>query len=236
MILLAIGAHPDDETAFAGGFLAKNAAEGHTVYILLTTRGEGGEMGDPPLCERPELGAVREAEARDAARPLGASDVFFLPYQDPECEPDGDLYPIDASLDEFGGAIASVIRDLQPDIVLTHGSGGEYGHPQHRYTHQAVFHALEMVQPWRPAELLTWCAAYPDPERERFINQDDPADIVLDVTPWLPQKVAAYSAYRTQHALFFRKSPDKTMEELPLRTESFRRWPTGPEVANSSAS
>jgi LmbE family N-acetylglucosaminyl deacetylase len=224
MKVLAIGAHPDDETGFAGGILAKYAAEDHQVYVLLTTRGEGGSMGDPPLCERPALGALREAEARAAVAALGLREVYFLPYQDPEISEDHTLHPIDASLEEFSGAIAEVIAELKPDVILTHGSGGEYGHPQHIYTHQAVFAALEQLRPWRPDEILTWCAAYPNPERERFINADDPADIVLDVSPWLPQKVQAFTAYRTQWPVFFRNNPDASIEDLPLRTESFHRW------------
>ena len=224
MIVLAIGAHPDDETGFAGGMLAKYAAEGNDVFVLLTTRGEGGSMGDPPLCERSELGALREAEARAAGAALGVRDFLFLPYQDPEISAGHTLHPIDVSLEEFSAAIARVIAELRPDVVLTHGSGGEYGHPQHVYTHQAVFVALDQLRPWRPAEILTWCAAYPNPEKERFINAADPADITLDTTPWMRQKVQAFSAYRSQWPVFFRNNQGKSIEEIPIRIESFRRW------------
>src|SRR5690349_12832819 len=124
MKILAIGAHPDDETGFAGGILAKYASEGHDVYVLLTTRGEGGSMGEPPVCERSELGAVREAEARAAIAALGLRDIEFLPYQDPVISENHTLHPIDVSLEEFSGAIADVVARLRPDVVLTHGSGG----------------------------------------------------------------------------------------------------------------
>jgi LmbE family N-acetylglucosaminyl deacetylase len=225
MVVVAVAAHPDDETAFAGGLLARYAAEGHNVYIILTTRGEGGEMGEPALCERSELGAWREREAREAAAALGARAVFFLPFCDPVVGPDNTLYHIDASLDDFSTAIAELLRELAPDVVITHGSAGEYGHPQHKFTHAAVFAALEMLRPWRSREILTWAAAYPEPEMERMINKDDPADLVVDVRPWLAQKIAAYQAHRTQHALFFRHNEGKTLDQIPLRIESFRRWP-----------
>ena len=156
MLVLAVGAHPDDET-FAGGLLARYASEGHEVRLLLTTRGEGGFPGEPPLCERSELGAIREAEARESGRILGASEVRFLPFRDPDLVR-GRLQPIAASLDEFSGAIAAEIAVSRPDVVVTHGSGGEYGHPQHTYTHRAVFAALARLQPWRPREVWTWCA------------------------------------------------------------------------------
>ena len=69
--ILAISAHPDDESLFAGGTLALYAEQGHQVYILETTRGEGGEVGEPPLTTKDNLGAYREQEVRKAARALG---------------------------------------------------------------------------------------------------------------------------------------------------------------------
>lgn len=229
MRVLVIAAHPDDETAFCGGTIAKHAAEGHDVYILLTTRGEGGERGEPPLCTPAELGAVREAEARAAAAALGAHDVLFLPFGDPLVGPDNTLYPINVTLEEFAQAIAGVLLKLRPDLILTHGSNGEYGHPQHIFTHQAVFAAIEQLRQiksdYLPQEIWTWGASYPEPEKPRHMNKDDPADLLVDVRPWLVQKVAGYAAHRTQHGLFFRNNPDKVLEDLPGRTESFRRSP-----------
>jgi LmbE family N-acetylglucosaminyl deacetylase len=155
VLVLAVGAHPDDET-FGGGLLARYASEGNEVHILLTTRGEGGFPGEPPLCERSELGATREAEARESGRILGARDVRFLPFRDPDLIR-GRLQPIAASLDEFSGAIAAEIAASRPDVVVTHGSGGDYGHPQHTYTHRAVFAALARLLPWRARDVWTWC-------------------------------------------------------------------------------
>lgn len=228
MRVLVIAAHPDDETAFTGGLIAKYASEGHAVVILWTTRGEGGEMGDPPLCSREELGVVREGEARAAAHALGAREALFLPFRDPVVGPENTLYHIDAPLEEFRAAIAEVMSSVQPDVVITHGSGGEYGHPQHIFTHQAVFAALDQLKPWQPQAVLTWASAYPDPAADqlRFLNKNDQADLVLDVSPWIEQKIAAYAAHRTQHGLFFRNNPGKKLGELPRRIESFRRWNT----------
>lgn len=229
MRLVVVAAHPDDESVFCGGMIAKSAAQGDDVYIVLTTCGEGGETGDPPLCTRDELGGVREAEARAAAQALGARDIVFLPFQDPLVGAGDTLFPIQVSLDEFAAAITGVLVELQPDLVLTHGSNGEYGHPQHVFTHQAVFAAVEQLCATNaaqiPREIWTWGASYPNPEKPRHINKDDPADLVLDITPWLAQKVAAYAAHRTQHALFFRKNPGKLIEDLPGRKESYRIWP-----------
>jgi LmbE family N-acetylglucosaminyl deacetylase len=65
------------------------AEQGHHVYILETTRGEGGEVGEPPLTSKENLGAYREQEVRKAAGALGVRDIFFLPYIDPHMEING---------------------------------------------------------------------------------------------------------------------------------------------------
>ena len=103
--ILAISAHPDDESLFAGGTLAMYAERGHQVYILETTRGEGGEVGEPPLTTKENLGAYREQEVRKAARALGVRDIYFLPFIDPHMEINGIARPIDITLDEFVKAI-----------------------------------------------------------------------------------------------------------------------------------
>src|SRR5438105_2367524 len=142
MRVLAISAHPDDETMFAGGLLARLAREGHEVWILCSTRGEGGEVGDPPVGPRERLGEIREAEMRCAAHALGARDVFFLDYVDPQMEIDGEARAIVATLDEFVSASLPYLEQIKPDLVITHGSNGEYGHPQHVFTHRAAFEAV----------------------------------------------------------------------------------------------
>lgn len=71
MQIVCFTAHPDDETVFAGGTLALLAGGEADVRVLCATRGEGGEMGEPPICLRAELGPKREGELRCAARALG---------------------------------------------------------------------------------------------------------------------------------------------------------------------
>jgi N-acetylglucosamine malate deacetylase 2 len=218
--ILAIAAHPDDETMLAGGTLAMYAEQGHDVYILTTTRGEGGEAGDPPLTDLEQLGAYRERELREAAAALGVREVLFLPFVDPRMEIGGTASRIDAPLEVFVAAIADCLRQVEPDVVLTHGSNGEYGHPQHIYTHQATRLALSSVN--RRLTLLTWNAWYAGAERPRMLNHSDRADIVRDVTPWLPAKIAAAMKHSTQHAMFLRNSGMPSVADMVSRVESFR--------------
>ena len=220
--ILVVSAHPDDETLFTGGTLVMYAEEGHDVYILETTRGEGGEVGEPPLATRENLGAVREREVRKAARALGARDIFFLPYIDPHMEIGGTPRHIDIPIHDCSRAIAEHIIKIQPDLVITHGSNGEYGHPQHIYTHEATRLALADALP--KTALLSWSARYESPERERVINQDDRADIVRDITPWLDQKTAAALCHKTQHAMFLRNTGAQNVAQMIWRKESFHIW------------
>ena len=220
--ILAVSAHPDDETLFAGGTLARWAQMGHDVYILETTRGEGGEVGEPPLTTPTELGSFREQEARRAAAALGAREIFFLPFIDPNMEINGIARHISEPLDNFAEAIGAYIRQVQPRVVITHGSNGEYGHPQHIYTHRATRQALSNGAP--KTALLSWSAWYESPERERVLNRSDRADIICDIRPWIDAKIAAALCHKTQHAMFLRNTGAPSVPAMIWQVETFHIW------------
>ena len=220
--ILVISAHPDDETLFCGGTLARYARQGHAIYILETTRGEGGEVGEPPLTTRENLAVFREQEVREAARILGARDIFFLPYIDPYMEINGIARRIDIPLAGFAGAIDKYIRKIRPDLIITHGSNGEYGHPQHIYTHRATRLSLANGHP--QTALMSWSAWHAPFERERVLNLDDKADIIADISAWHDIKVAAALCHKTQHAMFLRNSGAPSVADMVWKTETFHIW------------
>jgi LmbE family N-acetylglucosaminyl deacetylase len=122
--LMCVLAHPDDESLGTGGILAKYAAEGVETYLVTATRGERGWWGeekDYPGLEA--LGRIREAELRAAAEVLGLREVRFLDYVD------GDLDRADPP--EAIGRIAAHLRRVRPQVVVTFGPDGAYGHPDH---------------------------------------------------------------------------------------------------------
>jgi LmbE family N-acetylglucosaminyl deacetylase len=164
-------------------------------------------------------------EMQNSAQALGARDLRFLDFVDPWMEIGGEALAIDAQPSVFCAALAERIGALRPDIIVTHGSNGEYGHPQHVYTHRAVLAALGTLAPWRPAELLTWCANAGDADTDRVVNQDDPADIALDISPWFDRKVAAAQAHVSQHAMFLRNNSTTELADALRRHEAFKRWP-----------
>ncbi len=220
--ILAVSAHPDDETLFAGGTLAKWSEAGHNVYILETTRGEGGEVGEPPLTTQENLGPFREREVRKAAEALGAREIYFLPFIDPHMEINGIARRISEPLDVFVDAITRFIKQIQPDVVLTHGSNGEYGHPQHIYTHEAT--RLAMTNGAGKTTLLSWSAWYGSSKRQRVLNRNDRADIIHDIGPWLEKKVAAALCHRTQHAMFLRNTGAPSVPDMIWPVETFHIW------------
>ena len=122
--LMAVFAHPDDESLMMGGALAKYAAEGVETYLLMATKGERGRFGvdgGKPGIEI--VGAVREQEVLNAAKELQMKEVSFLNYLD------GDLDKSDPQ--EIISRIAMHIRRVQPQVIVTFGPDGGYGHPDH---------------------------------------------------------------------------------------------------------
>jgi LmbE family N-acetylglucosaminyl deacetylase len=121
---MAILAHPDDESLAFGGILAKSDAEHVETYLVTATRGEHGWIGDERAYPGAEaLGQVREVELRAAAQVLGIRSVELLGYVD------GELDLADPS--EVVAKIVEHLRRVQPDVVVTFGPDGIYGHPDH---------------------------------------------------------------------------------------------------------
>ena len=225
--ILTIIAHPDDETMLSGGALALLARAGAEVHYLCATRGEGGEMGEPPLCTRPELGAFREQEMRCAVQALCGAGVEFLDYIDPLVGENDELHPYTTDLEGLVAQLQNHIRLLKPEVIITHGSSGEYGHPAHLLTHKATRKAIERSGS-QPPVLYTFSAAFPEHPRPRLTNQDDPAHLILDISPALQQKIAAALCHKTQHALFVRRSSIQagrqlTVPEVIMKLEGLHR-------------
>ncbi len=122
--LMCVLAHPDDESFGTGSTLAKYSAEGVETVLVTATRGERGWFGDakedPGLAA---LGKIREAELHAAAQVLGIHQVRFLDYID------GDLDQADPL--EAVAQIVAHVRRVRPQVVVTFGPDGSYGHPDH---------------------------------------------------------------------------------------------------------
>ncbi len=229
MNVLAFFAHPDDETMLIGGTLALLAQNGANVHYLCATRGEGGETGEPPVCTLAELGTQRERELRCAVQTLGGTSLAFLDYIDPRVGPDEELYPYTDDINAVSSQVAAHIYRNAIDVIITHGSNGEYGHPAHILTHQTTRNAVRSINgDGSKISFYSVAANFPDHPRPRLANKDDPAHLILDITSALPQKTEAALCHQSQLALFVRRSSQKagrqmTVPEVIMRVESLHR-------------
>jgi LmbE family N-acetylglucosaminyl deacetylase len=145
--ILAVLAHPDDESFGLGGTLALYARKGCDVYLVCATRGEAGTVDPEHTRGFETVAEVREAELRCAVEHLGLKQVYFLGYRDSGMPGmDANRHPeaqINHSVDEVAGRVVKYIRELKPDIVLTFDPIGGYRHPDHIHIHQATVLAFE---------------------------------------------------------------------------------------------
>jgi LmbE family N-acetylglucosaminyl deacetylase len=137
LTVLAVFAHPDDEAFGTGGTLAKYAAEGVDVYLVTATRGEAGQIALPALATPASLPAVRERELRCACQTYGIHPPIFLDYVD------GQL-PI-VHQGQAVGKLVKLIRQLRPQVLITFGPDGIYGHYDHLAVHRWATIAYDLA-------------------------------------------------------------------------------------------
>jgi LmbE family N-acetylglucosaminyl deacetylase len=144
--LLAVLAHPDDESFGLGGTLALYASKGYDVYYVCATRGEAGTVDEEHLKGFKDTAEMRTDELMRAAKELGLKEVFFLGYRDsgmPGME--ANQHPnaqINAPIEEVAGKVVKYIRKLKPEVVLTFDPIGGYKHPDHIHIHKATVFAF----------------------------------------------------------------------------------------------
>jgi LmbE family N-acetylglucosaminyl deacetylase len=145
--LLAVLAHPDDESFGPGGTLARYAAEGVDVKIAIATDGVAGSVIESYQDKRTELAGVRAKELEAAVNILGA-ELFTLGYRDSGYINDpANTHPkafIQADEEEAVGRVVQLIRENRPQVVMTHNETGGYFHPDHIMCWKittAAFHA-----------------------------------------------------------------------------------------------
>ncbi|HEU0163876.1 MAG TPA: PIG-L deacetylase family protein [Thermomicrobiales bacterium] len=181
-------AHPDDAEFSSAGTITKFSKEGKKTIIIQVT---SGNRGTADRSFTPEtLIATREAEEREAAKRMGASELVFLK------QPDGGLVP-DLELRE---KIVRMIRTYRPDVIITHDPFRPYAlHPDHRAvgmaTHDAVYptardflyypeHLEAGLEPHKTAEIWYFGAESPD--------------VFIDITDTFDTKIEALKAHKSQ--------------------------------------
>ncbi|MFJ6669705.1 mycothiol conjugate amidase Mca [Actinosynnema sp. NPDC091369] len=169
--LMAVHAHPDDESSKGAATMARYVAEGHEVMVVTCTGGEAGSILNPAM-DRPEvlenIAEIRRAEMARAAEILGVQHRWlgFVDSGLPEGDP---LPPLPEGcfalvpLEESTPPLVQVIREFRPHVIVTYDENGGYPHPDHIRCHEvsvAAFDAAgdpdrypELGEPWQPLKL-----------------------------------------------------------------------------------
>jgi len=193
--LMAILAHPDDESFPIGGTLAKAIAEGKRVHLVTATRGEAGI----PSKNGAETAVLREAELRRACAELGVQQLTFLDFLD------GELANIP---DNVGAArLLNLMRQSTPDVVVTFGPDGVSGHPDHLAVYRWTTAAFDQYQREEKRPLRLYYIA-PSAATQQGCGIPPPAEAVggsvafIDVGDFLVQKVRAAQQHQSQNPPF----------------------------------
>ena len=226
--ILCVFAHPDDESFMAAGVACKYAEEGARVALVTATLGEEGGAGDPPVCTREELPAVREAELRRAVGILGIDSLDLLGYRDKQLA--------SAPHAEVREKLVRLLRSHRPRVVITFDPNGSNAHTDHvavsRFASDAVQAAgderffPEAGAAHRVSRLL-WTT--PTPCWELALKErpwEEPGvDFLIDVGRWWKTKEAALRAHRSQLKNTARLFFDPPDTERRLSLEAFRCAP-----------
>lgn len=210
--LLAVFAHPDDESLAAGGLLAWCASRGARVSLLCLSRGEAGHASD--AADPGNLGDIRTRELRDAAGVLGLAECVVLSH------PDGMLPWLEPGA--LARDIATALADGRPDVVVTFGEDGLYWHPDHVAVYEATRDAVSALGAGAPAlyyvtmppgqmeaVLTAVTPRLTAASRRDILGIEDaaafgaaaaPPTLVLHTGPFAARKLAALRCHRTQVA------------------------------------
>lgn len=177
-IVLAVGAHPDDEVLGPGGTLAKHASSGDEVHVLIVTEGTTQQYTDAGIIEE------KKAAAKRCATTLGVEEVHFADLPDMRLD--------NVSHVEVNAAIEDVVESIGPDVVYTH-SPYDVNHD-----HVAVFESTMVAT--RPPSGVERVLTYEVPsatdwngKNERFTPNQ-----FVEISGYLDQKVDAFVEYETE--------------------------------------
>jgi LmbE family N-acetylglucosaminyl deacetylase len=231
-------AHPDDESIATGGTMAKAAAAGHRVVLVVATRGEHGEVADGFLAEGEQLWERRVRETIASAQALGVARAEWLGYVDSGMigTPENDAPDCfwQADVDEAAERLAAILREEEADVLTAYDENGNYGHPDHIQVHRVGVRAAELAGVSRVFESTVDRDAIkalmqvgrdlgipdlPDTEGVDEFNMGMPAEVIttrVDVRGFLDQKRKSMQAHASQIAetSFFLNMPEAAFEAV----------------------
>ncbi|MBV8950380.1 MAG: PIG-L family deacetylase [Actinobacteria bacterium] len=254
--LVTFHAHPDDEAIATAGTMAKAAAAGHRVVLVVATRGEHGEVAPEFLEPGESLAERRVEETRRAAALLGVARVEFLGYVDsgmagtPENDRPGSFWSAD--VDEAARRLARILEEESADVLTVYDERGTYGHPDHVQVHRVGVKAGELAGTPRIYEAtvdreylralmrerrdeISVGEGAPDPDLFDIGVPSERITTVVDVRAETRQKRAAMAAHASQipENSFFLALPDDAFD-LAFGQEWFIRRDGRPSAREHS--
>lgn len=205
MKVIFIFAHPDDESFSSAGTIAKLTQKGVIVKLITATRGEQGQVGNPPVTTPENLGKVREKELKLVTKVLGISELYFLDFIDGTLE--------QTPLELISGKVLEILNEEKPDVVVTFNEEGGSRHPDHIRMHEAGKKAFKEYMKDAKKHVKLYYTASP----QSFINKlkkaglmyssygeikgtsDSDITTIIDITNTVDQKVKALMSHKTQH-------------------------------------
>ena len=205
--ILVVTAHPDDEV-FVSGTICLCAEKNLSIGLLCATDGEGGSVDLLPNETKSRLGEIRRQELQLSASMLGISKVNFLGQPDsenPESAGKG-------AWDEPGviGRLAEMIRECDPELILTHGPWGGYGHRAHRLVHRCVMTATQAIS--FSGSIFSFCGKVDG----AFFSWhfDQPSDVWVDARSFLNRRAASLGYHQTQSSYFLQPYFPRSMRKF----------------------
>ena len=227
LTLMAVHAHPDDESSSTGGVLARYAAAGVRTVVVTCTN---GELGDGPGGVKPGeeghdtagVAATRLAELEEACRILDVTDLELLGYHDSGMADweykDGAEVFCNIAIEESAGRLVTLMEKYQPDVVITYDDQGGYDHPDHIQAHRITVAAVEQraipaklyFTAWRRgtferlrAKLVALGIDFPAPEVDadtiaRMDAVEQRITTTVDIAPFVEVKGQALAAHASQ--------------------------------------
>jgi LmbE family N-acetylglucosaminyl deacetylase len=163
--LMVVMPHPDDECFGCASTIARYSAEGATVGLVTMTRGGAGLWNGRAAGDLRRLADVRELELRDAAGELGVAFLETFDFPDGALEK---VEEVEAVRERFLGDIVRCLRSHRPQVIVTFGPEGAYGHPDHKVVSRMTVQACTLsgdpsayelealalgLSPWSPSKL-----------------------------------------------------------------------------------
>lgn len=243
--LLAVHAHPDDESSKGAATTAMYVAAGATVMVVSCAGGERGDVLNPALADDPrvtrDIAEFRRHEMAEAARILGVEHVWLgftdsgLPEGDPRpALPDGcfALEPLDVTTE----ALVRVIREFRPHVMTTYNEQGGYPHPDHIMTHHVAVAAFDAAgdaaayphagRPWQPLKMyydVTFSRAKIEAFHEALISRGEESPFGEWLANWDPDRGIRSITTRVSCGEFF-ETRDAALRAHATQVDPVGTW------------